>query len=193
MTDILENGNFPDQDHQLPFFRDLMNRTRGKIMNSEKNGTENQKVRSIASMKTCGSSERKTNSLLRDAPVEIESQSVLGDFLLGDEAGIRKALQDRIVKAADLRGRVVAWNVLDALDAVLLDMVEIEHHAVVDHLGDVGERAAVYERLSFSESILIDPVGVGFCHRKAMVSGLYNKCYELGYKTANQSRFVIQI
>ena len=151
-------------------------------MNSMKNG--NRQVRSIVSEKTEGSSLGiKKESIPGGTPVKIESQCVLGDFLLGDETGIGKTLQDRLIKAAHLGGRVVAWNVLDALDAVLLDVVEIEHHAVVDHLGDVGKCSVIDERLSFSESILVDPVGVGFGHRDAMISGLFNRCYEIGYKT----------
>ena len=145
-----------------------------------KNG--NRQVRSIVSEKTDGSSPKARKSI-RGAPIEIESQGVLGNLFSVKETRILEALHHNFVKATYPRRGILPGDVGDALDAVLLDIVKIEDHAVVDHLADVPEDAGVDYDLSLIECLLVDPVGIGVCHVNAMVSGLFNRCCVIGYKT----------
>ena len=146
-------------------------------MNSEKNGIRDPSVnRSIVSMKNCGNSLKKhVRSIFGFTPVEVESQGVFRDFFPVDKTGIGKTLQDDIVQAAGFGDRILTGDVVDALDVVFFDVIEKEHHGVIDHLGDVGKNSLVNEDLSFLKRLLIDAVGIGFGHNSAMNCTLYNK------------------
>ena len=152
-------------------------------MNSEKNGIRDPSVnRSIVSMKNCGNSLKKhVRSIFGFTPVEVESQGVFRDFFPVDKTGIGKTLQHRLVKTARFTDRILTRDVTDALDVILLDVIEEEHHAVIDHLGDVCEHSAVDKDLSFFEGPLIDTVCAGLGHIKAIDCTLYNKYCVFGY------------
>jgi len=152
-------------------------------MNSEKNGIREPSVnRSIVSMKNCGNLLKKhVRSILGFTPVEVESQGVFRDFLLSEETGIGKTLQHRLVKTARFADRIVARDVTDIPDVVLLDVIEEEHHAIIDHLCDVSEYPLIDEDLSFSKGLLIDTVCTGLGHVCAMDCTLYNKYCVFGY------------
>ncbi len=164
-------------------------------MNSEKNGIRDPSVnRSIVSMKNCGISLKKhVRSFLGFTPIEVEPQGVFRNFFSVKETRIHKALHYNFVKAAVLDRRILPGNVLDAFDAVFVDIIDVEHHGIIDHLGDVTKDSALDVGLSFGESTLVDPIGVGFCHDDRIVSSLYNKCCKNSYKRYNYRCVILQI